>query len=56
MVINLGVTRVFHLNHRDVKVDENSPKRSHDFFKTGGGVYRHLLIRDWFDLCKNGAL
>lgn len=35
MVINLGVTRVFHLNHRDVRVDENSPQRSHDFFKTG---------------------
>lgn len=36
MVINLGVTRVFHLNHRDVRVDENPPQRSHDFFKTGG--------------------
>lgn len=38
MVINLGVTRVFHLNHRDVRVDENSPKHM-TFSRWGGGVF-----------------
>lgn len=37
MVVNLGVTRVFHYNHRDVSVDEDSPQRSHGFSRTGGG-------------------
>lgn len=50
MVIKLRVTQVFHLNHRDVRVDENSPQRSHDFSKTwGGGVFTgQLLVRKGF--------
>lgn len=31
-----------------MRIHPNAPMT----FSRRGGVYRHLLIRDWFDLCK----